>query len=126
MGVSVREHKDAVVSVDRAGPPSRIARQARMIGWMYVAGAHALAHLEARYHHHVSAGRVASRDKRQHFVGNKWRNPFVEPWRRLSALGLSAREGHSLPRVRPTPKTTSRNSSCVDIRRLGSARVGWR
>jgi hypothetical protein len=56
MGVRVWQDKNAMVAFDRAELPAGVTRQSGVTNWIYIPGAHALAHLEARGHLYIPAG----------------------------------------------------------------------
>ena len=57
MSVGIGENIDSVIAVDLTHFASRITGQPCMAGWIDIAGAHALAHLEPRFDGWIVAGR---------------------------------------------------------------------
>src|SRR5271157_5835752 len=90
MRVGAREDKNTAVAVDRAQLASCVARQPGMTGRMYVARAHALAHLEAWEHRNIPACGPAMRKNRKHLIGSKRRSRFRRIQNSLPSLKLSA------------------------------------
>src|ERR1700739_4714808 len=109
MGIGVRQDKDAVIHLNRAGFSSCVARQARMADRIYVPSPHVLAHLESRSYLHVPACGYAFRDHREGFLGAESRSHLGLARRRCCRVDLGLRyqtalddhrkESYELPRV---------------------------
>jgi len=90
MGVGVRENVDAMVQIDCAKLAARVAWQPRVAGRMNVAGAYALACLEASQYLYVSVRRVAFRELTRNGTRNKRGSGPRRARRRLTALNFRA------------------------------------
>src|SRR5260370_25724770 len=69
MRVRVGKNEDAMIALDRADFAARVARQARVPGWIDIAAANMLPHLEARYRWDVALHGIASGNHPLHRFG---------------------------------------------------------
>src|SRR4029077_3088838 len=90
MSVGIRKNESAVVSMDRSEFSARVPRQPRMPHRIDVAGAHLLAHFEARGHLYVTVCVNAIGERGRDLISGQRRGRSDRARRGHAALNLSS------------------------------------